>query len=145
MFGFLKNWMVKRAVSKQIKGMNTDELSSVVDEYLKRTQLRHAESLRVADKINKASLLHLQDKQLRESIKRGLDDGDDDDDSDDEEEEKTSVEDQVTQMLLSKILGGAAGGANPLPAAASSIDLSSIPQETKDEFMNIMRGSKDKQ
>lgn len=107
---FIKKWLLKRAVNKQVQNLDEDKLSLIATEFLNTTQAKYTKTLRDAEKINKAKLFSLKEAELRRELQDGLN-GDDDDE--DEEDEPDTIEDTIKNALIQKFLGNI--GDVPLP------------------------------
>lgn len=115
MFNWLKRWIIKKEMANFVKNPETSDAMAVfADQYLKTTMKKHSDTLRVAEKLNKASLLSMQEKDLRSELKQGLGDDEDEEDYDDEDEEEgddysDKMLKQVAQQILPRLLGSNAG------------------------------------
>lgn len=136
MFGFIKNWFIKREMSKFIKNKNTDELNLFIDEYLKRNLKEHSQIMQTAEKINRASILDLQTKKLKSNIKNMLDDDDDDEEEEEEEEDNGDdlIKNLVNQFVKNKI-------SNPTQSDISGIvnNLTPEQKEIAKQFLNLSK------
>lgn len=95
----LRNWLIKKLVKKQMKKLNPSINSDAADELLKRTLEKYTDTLKTAEKINKANLLSVKTRQLKEEVRAGLDD-----DEDDDEEEQEEDDDEVTTLFKNVVL-----------------------------------------
>lgn len=95
----IKKWLIRRLLKKSDK--KEDKSLLIADEYLKLTQQKHARTLKDAEKINKAKLLDLQEKQLRRELRQGLDDYEEEEEP---EEEGPNFEENLKNMFLMKLL-----------------------------------------
>ena len=94
----LKNW-----ITKKLTGIDTSDASSMeklATEFLKNNMAAHTETLQTARKLNKAKLIQMQERQLRQELLEGLEGGEDEG----EDEEPESVETQITNALLSQFM-----------------------------------------
>jgi len=132
----LRAWFVKKKVEKILK--NSNKLSELTDELLKQSQDKYTRTLRDAEKINKANLMRVKERQLRQELRESLDDNDDDDYSDDEDEsdddneQLNPLEKGVEQLLVSKFLPSLA--LNPKVEEL----ISQISPETRKQFLDMM-------
>lgn len=135
-------------VRKKLIGFDLNDVSDVeklATEYLKSSTKIHSDTLKTAQKINQANLLAMQQKQLREALRAGLD-GDDEDDFDDDEEDDEGQE--MTDRILSKALENILSGNNEVkqadltPQKESSSSLRKRAGKTlknmSDEQLNIL-------
>ena len=123
----LRDWLIKRIIGQKIKA-GLSQNSIFADELLKFTSEKYNRTLRDAEKINRANVISLKEKQLREELKRGLDDEEDGDE--DEQDEKPSFEETIGNALINKFLGGSV--ANPLNTSGASDDGFSQPSNNYD-------------
>lgn len=100
----LRRFLIKRAAKKKLQAGENDKLNLIADAYLELATKKHARTLKQAEKINKAKLLYLQENQLRDELKQGLDDEEDFDEEDDEEED-TGIENVITDVLVKRFFG----------------------------------------
>lgn len=96
----LKSWLINKIVSKEMKKIKPSTETEAADELLKRSISQYSETLKTAQKINRANLLRQNTKQLKEEIKEGLDD---DDEEEEEEEEDDEIENLFKNVLLPMI------------------------------------------
>jgi len=108
----LINWFMRKRAANALKNMPEDKINAYVTEYLKRTQKEHANALRTAQTLNKASLLDMQTKKLKSEMKALLsneeEDEEDFEEEDDEEEDfgDKIIKDLVSQFIKSKMPAG---------------------------------------
>lgn len=112
MFNWIKRIFIKRAVGKQLKELDTDNLAIIAEEFLKRTQQKYSTTLKNAEKINQAKLFSLKEKELRAELSDGLNE------EEEEEEETDTTETMIKQFLISKFLG-------------NGVPQNNVPLETK--------------
>jgi len=113
MFNWIKRIFIKRAVGKQLKELDTDNLAIIAEEFLKRTQQKYSTTLKNAEKINQAKLYSLKESELRKELSEGLSD-----DEEEEEESEDGTETMIKQFLINKFLG-------------NGVPQSNVPLETK--------------
>lgn len=102
MFGWLKNWLLKKELAKiTAQRPENDELLRFSDEYLKRSLKENQDALKVAEKINRANVLSASTRNLKRKIREGLDEADDDDEDEDfdDEDDADNTDDLATQLL----------------------------------------------
>lgn len=122
----LIDWFIQRRAKSVLKSMPEDKLSSMVSEYLKRTQREHADALKTAQSLNKASLMDMQTRKLKTEMRDLLNTGDEEDEEEDYEEDEQEEDDDILKGVIKNIMQGALSktpnsqGANP--------DLSTIAQ-----------------
>lgn len=122
----LINWFVKRKINKALNQKTEPELALMVDEYLKRTQKSHAETHSIAQKLNRASLMNLQTKQLKAEMQQQLktDDDDEEDYDDEEEEEDDDFSNVLMKQIIQPNLSKFVGGTSDLPAGIKGFSAS---------------------
>jgi len=96
-----KTWLIKRLVNSQMKKLKSGPNEDAADELLKRTLEKYTDTLKTAQKINKANLLSAKTRQLKNEVKESFEDDEDEDEDDEEEEEE---EDEVEKMFKSYVL-----------------------------------------
>jgi len=129
----LGNWIRGFFIKRQFANKTEDELSAYVDEYLKRTQKEHAAALGTAQKLNKASLMDIQTKNLKTEMKNLLEEpSDDDDDSDDDEEDNDNFGDKMFKDLVQQFIKGKMQSQQSTPSGLPSQAVDFIPPAVAD-------------
>ena len=111
LFGLFRAWRLQRKLEKK----NTSEISQYVDEYLRRTQKTHAETMATAEKLNKANLMNMQTKKIKDNLMDFLEPDEDEEEETPEEEEGGDYANEFLKGILDKMLNKTAipQGTNP--------------------------------
>jgi len=127
----LVNWLIKRRANSLLKAVPENKINDYVTEYLKRTQKEHADALKTAQTLNKASLMDLQTKKLKQEMKTLLDD-DEDEEEEYEEESEDDEDDNLIEGVVKNLLNNAVKNpAQPSPAKDYSKLLETLTPEQK--------------
>ena len=103
----LKSWLIGKLIGKEISKFRGVKLDDRAELLLKLQQEKFNRTLRDAEKINKANILRMNERSLRDELKQSLDDEEEEEEEEEEEGnlEKT-IEEKFTDILLKKFLGG---------------------------------------
>ena len=121
----LFDWFKRQKAKEKLKNLSDDDLKIAVDDYLKKTQKEHAETLQTAKKINQATLMEKSTRQLKQAVIENMQDSDDetDDEDDDEDDEPNDIGDKLINDLAQKFLSGVS---NPQPSTATPTQTSDL-------------------
>jgi len=97
--GWFKEKIAKWALKKQFSQVSNDKLLVFAEEYLKRSQKESEEQLNVARRLNRANLISLQTKRLKQEMRDSLEDEEDEDDESDESDEENYADKLVRGVL----------------------------------------------
>lgn len=115
----LRNWLIKKLVGVEISQFRGVKIDDKAELLLKLQQDKFNRTLRDAEKINKANILRINERSLREELKQSLEDDEEDDSDEEEGEEGQDLEHLFSNILIKKLMGGdnnkLVGSGNSLP------------------------------
>lgn len=87
------------------KDLKNDKINEIADEYLKTAMLKHQQQIKIAEKINKATILDKSTKTLKSQLIDNMDD-DEEDEYEEEEDDSNDLLQTILKPFLNKIAGG---------------------------------------
>lgn len=140
--GWLKTKLRNWALKGEVKSKPLDEISIFANEYLKRSLKQNADALKLAEKLNKARVLELHTKQIKEKLNEFIDDNEDDEDDEDEYEQPDESDffmDKVAKTIIDKL------GAQPSTANSPPLNAPQIQTPIRQKASKALREMSDEQ
>lgn len=131
----LIRWIKKKFLGFDLE--SPEDVDKLASQYLKLNMQAHADTLRTAQKLNKAQMMEMQRRQLKQQIRENLDEDDDFDDEEDDDFESSITKEvvgNITKAISSKISGSQPSAAGLLPQNATPSQIREYAQGRLDRF-----------
>lgn len=129
-----RNWIIQKLVKKEMKKLNPSVNTEAADELLKRTLAQYTDTIKTAQKINKAKLLDVKTQQLKRELRESLEEEDDSDEEDEEEDD-----DEVTTIFKNVVLPLITKNQDKIPNLSKDKIVSFAQALPPDQLEDILR------
>lgn len=142
----LRSWIAGKILKFTLKNAPTPQASASLDdistEFVNRAVKNNLEVQRIADKVVKANLLNSSTRNLKQSLRNGLEDEDDEeeeDEDDEEEDEGDAMENMIMKNIVQPALEKSLGIPKGVMDAATGIPTTNATQLAEEPVSELRK------